>query len=301
MLKWDDLRYFLIVARSGSLGAAAGVLGVDHSTVLRRIQAIEQSLETRLFVREGPARRLTAAGRDLLPFAERIEAAVRGAELQVAARDKRRSGPIRVSTPDGLAVSLMPGLVDAFHATNPGMAVELLTSNVPLSLAKREADVEIRPTRQPIRSARGRRIARIAFGIYAGRRYALSGTPSPAAPNAWLAREHWIFPDAAALPIYAPAEWLRTIVPPQQVVGTASSAVVMKAMVEQGLGLAALPCYLADPAPALKRVLLLDRTLWGELWLLTHPDLSRVARIRAFLDHTTQYLSRQRPLLEGRS
>jgi len=301
MLKWDDVRYFLAIARTESLGAAAQRLGVDHSTVLRRMQAIEDTLQARLFLRVGAKRRLSAAGRDVLPLAERIEAGMRAIELEVAARDQRRSGPIKVSTPDGLAVAFMPGLIQAFHDANPDVRIELLMSNVPLNLTTREADIELRPTRQPSGDAKGRKVGRIAFGIYASHKAAAERRSRPeAASEATLASYDWIMPDPAALPIYTPADWIRGLVPRQRVVATASSAVVMRAMVQQGVGVAALPCYLGDSEPSIRRLMLLDRLHWGDLWLLTHPDLSRVARVRAFLDHTARYLASQRARFEGR-
>jgi len=116
----------------------------------------------------------------------------------------------------------------------------------------------------------------------------------------WVRRCDWILPDPVALPIYAPADWLRAAVPPDRVVGTVSSAVVMLAMIEQGLGVAALPCYLAARGHGIERLMLLDESLWGELWLLTHPELSRTQRMRGFLDHASRYFTARRHLLEGR-
>jgi DNA-binding transcriptional LysR family regulator len=293
-MRWDDLRFFLAVARGGSLGGAAQALGVDHSTVLRRMQAVEDALQTRLFRGAGRGRQLTDAGRETLVEAERLEAVVRAIELKVARRDQQRAGTIKVSTPDGIAAALMPKLVAGFHAANPDIRVEIVTGNMPLDLAAREADIELRPTRRPMREARGRKLGRIAFGLYASSRHA----GRRAAP--WFASLDWILPDPVALSIYAPGEWLRAQVPPGRVVATVSSAVVMLAMVEQGLGAAALPCYLADEVRGVRRLLLLDESLWGELWLLTHPDLSRTVRVRAFLDHATRYFAERRRVLEGR-
>ena len=303
MTRWDDIRFFLAVARAGSLGRAAQALGVDHSTVVRRLQAVENSLQARLFVRAGKGRELTNAGRDMLLHAERMEATLRAIELQVASRDHQRAGTIKVSTPDGIAVALMPELVHAFRAANPEIRVELITGNTPLDLAAHEADIELRPTRRPMREARGRKIARIAFGVYGapgllpGRRGGLQ--PGVAAEKI-LADQDWILPDPIALPIYAPADWMRGLVPPNRAIATVSSAVVMRSMVEQGLGIACLPCYLVQDR-RLQRLMLLEEAVWGELWLLTHRDLSRVARVRAFLDHATVYLMRRKGVLEGRA
>ena len=302
MMRWDDLRFFLAVARGGSLGRAAQALGVDHSTVVRRLQALEDALQTRLFRRAGRGRQLTDAGRTMLGEAERLEIAVRAIERDVANRDLQRAGTIKVSTPDGIAVALMPELVLSFHTANPDIRVEIVTSNTPLDLASHEADIELRPTRRPTREARGRKLGRIAFGLYGAPRYlARRRARLRAGPESeGFDRHDWILPDPVALPIYAPARWLRGLVPPNRVIASASSAVVMLAMIEQGLGLAALPCYLADQARGVRSLMLLDEAMWGELWLLTHPELSRTARVRAFLDHAGLYFARRRRLIEGR-
>jgi DNA-binding transcriptional LysR family regulator len=302
MMRWDDLRYFLAVARGESLSRAALALHVDHSTVVRRLLALENSLQTRLFRGVGRARELTAAGRDLLVQAERLEAAMRAIELDIARRDLQNAGTIKVSTPDGIAVVLMPELIVSFHRANPDIRIEIITSNTPLDLIAREADIELRPTRRPMREARGRKLGRIAFGLYGARRYrSRQRTPPRATSDAeWVRRFDWILPDPVALPIYAPADWMRAAVPQDRVVATVSSAVVMLAMVEQGLGVAALPCYLAAGGRGVERLMLLDEGLWGELWLLTHPELSRTARVRAFLDHASDFFATRRHLLDGR-
>lgn len=297
-MRWDDLRYFLAVARGGNIGRAAQALGVDHSTVVRRVMALEQSLQTRLYRRVGRTRQLTAAGRDMLVQAENLEASMRAIELNVARRDQQYAGTIKVSTPDGIAIALMPELIGSFRRANHDIHVELVTSNTPLDLISREADVELRPTRRPTREAKGRKLGRIAFGVYGTRRRSPVRRATTGAD--WILRHDWILPDRVALPIYAPAHWMRTTVPPDRVVATVSSAVVMLAMVEQGLGIAALPCYLAAHGHGVERLMLLDEPLWGELWLLTHPDLSRTARVRAFLDHASHFFASRRLLIEGR-
>jgi molybdate transport repressor ModE-like protein len=305
MLKWDDIRYFLAVARCGSIAGAARRLGVDHSTVHRRLQGIEETLATQLFDKVGGgARKLTAAGDEILPAAERIEAEITAFQLNVVAREQRTGGIVRLSSPDGLAVSLIPPLVVAFRASNPGIRVELITSNTPLNLTLREADVELRPIHHPNPALKGRKIARIAFAVYGAPSYLathreFAGRISPHA--AALAELDWIFPDREALALYSPADWLHSVIPADRIVATASSAVVMMATAAAGLGLVALPCYLADGDPGLERIMVLDHTLWGDLWLLTRPELSRTPRVRAFLDHAALYFTRKRAVFEGRS
>ncbi|MDB5407831.1 MAG: hypothetical protein JWL84_2743 [Rhodospirillales bacterium] len=268
MLKWDDIRYFLAVARSGSIAGAARRLGVDHSTVHRRLQAIEETLATQLFDKVGGARKLTAAGDEILPAAERIEAEITAFQLNVVAREQRTAGIVRLASPDGLAVSLIPPLVFAFRTANPQIRIELITSNTPLNLTLREADVELRPIHHPNPALKGRKIARIAFAIYAAPAYlaSRSGFGGRAVPDAAaLAELDWIFPDHEALALYSPADWLHATIPADRIVATASSAVVMMATAAAGLGLVALPCYLADGDPSLERVLVLDHTLGRSL------------------------------------
>lgn len=283
-----DLRTLLAIAREGSLAGAARRLKVNHSTVFRRLGAIEARLETRLFERQDGSYVTTAAGEDLLRTAERVEAEVEGLERRLSGRDLRLTGSLRLTAPDDLAeVMVMPALVE-FRARYPDITVELVIDNRMLNLTRREADVALRPTRQPPETLAGRRVATLASAVYtaAGTHSAAAGAPS------WIAWEEGAGPPAAAA-------WLAARVEGQAIGYRSNSLLNQASAVRAGLGRAVLPCFLGDSDAGLRRVAPPPPELTTELWLLTHPDLQRTARIRALLDLLYDALRQQRALFEG--
>lgn len=283
-----DLRTLLAIAREGSLAGAARRLKVNHSTVFRRLGAIEARLGTRLFERQDGSYATTAAGEDLLRTAERVEAEVEGLERRLSGQDLRLTGSLRLTAPDDLAeVMVMPALVE-FRARYPDITVELVVDNRMLNLTRREADIALRPTRQPPETLTGRRVATLASAVYtaAGTDPAADGGPN------WIAWEEGAGPPGVAAWLAARAEG--------QAIGYRSNSLLNQASaVRAGLGRAVLPCFLGDSDAGLQRVAPPPPELTTELWLLTHPDLQRTARIRALLDLLYDTLRRRRALFEG--
>ena len=171
MFEWSDLRPFLAVARAGSLSAAARALGVNHSTVFRRIAALESALDVRLFDRLPNGYCLTAAGEEMLARAERVEAEVLGIDRRIAGQDVRPQGSVRVSTADTIAYGLLPRHLMSFREANPGITVELAVESRFVNLTRREADVALRPSRDPDGDMVGRRVSDIAFAVYGAPEY----------------------------------------------------------------------------------------------------------------------------------
>ncbi|HJU30330.1 MAG TPA: LysR family transcriptional regulator, partial [Hyphomicrobiaceae bacterium] len=143
---WDDLRVLLAVARHGSLSGAARALGVNHSTVLRRVAALEAAIGTRLFDRLPGGYALTPAGDDMHMVAARLEEEIAAAQRRLAGRDAQPSGTVRVTTIDILALYVLPRHLTSFRAAYPGISIELVIAETPFSLTRREADVAIRAT-----------------------------------------------------------------------------------------------------------------------------------------------------------
>lgn len=292
-MDWDSLRIVLAVARAGSLSGAARALGVNHSTVFRRLGAIEAELEVRLFERLPGGFLPTAPGEALRVAAGRVEAEVLAAERRLRGQDLRLTGSLRVTAPDTVALKLLPEALAAFRRACPGIDVELSVDNGLADLTRREADVALRPTERPPEALVGRRIAAIAFAVYGAPGYLEATAARP------LAEHDWIAPDDS-LRRLAIARWLRESLPEAQVVLRSDSLMGLFEAARAGLGLATLPCFMADPEPGLRRV---EGPLAGTetaLWLLTHADLRRTARIRAFLDVVGPWLVARRDLLEGR-
>lgn len=288
---WDDLRLFLAVARSGTLSGAARTLGVNHSTVFRRIGAFEEALGVRLFERQPNGYLLTPAGEEMQAGALRVEEEIAGLSRKVTGQDLRLSGTVRVTTIDMLAFGLLPRHLAGFRKAYPGIEIELIVGNATLNLSRREADVALRVGNEPPESLVGRRAGRLMFAVYGSADYCSENTE----PD--LARHDWIGFDAehAAL-VHRFSSFLPDVKPAMRANSVAAAVAATKA----GLGLGPLPCSIADLEPDLVRVAPLPDNFTLDLWLLTHEDLRRTARIRAFLDFVADALMKEAPLLEGR-
>jgi len=292
-IDWDDLRYILAVANAGSLGSAATVLRVSRTTVLRRINAFERKHAVRLFERLPTGYTLTAAGEDILATARGFEAAISTLENTLAGQDSRVEGLVRVTTTDTLLASVLPDILATFKQANPGMTLNVTTSNQQLNLSHREADVAIRPARQAPETLVGRRICSVAFAVYASVDVAAKDKAIRD-----LSTQPWIAPDDTLADISV-ARWLRTSTSASRYAMTVDSLVAMRDLCAAGLGLAALPCYLGDLDGRLARVLPPVPEMTTSLWVLSHPQLAQTARIRAFIDYVGPALRRERALIEG--
>jgi DNA-binding transcriptional LysR family regulator len=293
---WNDLRSFLAIARTGSLQGAARALGVNHSTVFRRLNALEARLGVRLFNRSARGYALTVAGEHMLASAELVENEIVGLERRLIGGDVRLSGVLRVTTTDTLMHGLLGRHLRAFQEAYPAIELELITGNALFDLSKREADVALRPSRHPGDAMVGRRLAGIAVALYGARGYlAERGRP---ASSGGLAG-HTLITGDASLGHLPATRWLAERSPAGAPSLRCNSWLSQLAAARAALGLAALPCFLADPEPALIRVLPPQPALAGELWLVTHPDLRRTARVRAFMDAIARSIRRDRALLEG--
>ena len=294
-MEWDDLRYVLAVGSAGTLAGAARRLGVNHTTVLRRIAALEDSAGARLFERLPTGYVPTEAGEALIEAARQIDTTVVGLERKLAGHDLRLSGTLRVTTADTLMASVLPEMLGEFRAAYPGIVVEVAVANVMLNLTKRDADVAIRTAVDPPQTLVGRRIAAIAFGVYASPAY-LDRTPAPR--KSW-AQHRWLLPDDS-LAATVVARWLRETMPGVEVAARADSLLALRDLAVAGLGLAALPRYLGDLSSGLVRVGDPGIPATSALWVLTHEDLRRTARVRVFTEFVAQAFARRRRLLEGR-
>jgi DNA-binding transcriptional LysR family regulator len=290
---WDDLRYILAVAGAKSVAGAARALGVNHTTVLRRVTAFEQRLGLRLFDRLATGYVLTAGGEELIAAARHIEDTIIALERRLAGQDLRPSGLIRITTTDTLMGSILPEILAEFREAHPEIEIEVAVTNLMLNLSKRDADVAIRPAKDPPETLVGRRVAKVAFAIYASRDYvAKRGT------IASLHAERWIAPDDS-LAETSVARWMRVELPGSEITLRADSFVAMRQAAQAGLGLAVLPCYLGDVSPGLACVHPPVKGMETALWILTHEDLRQTARIRAFTEFAATAFARRRPLLEG--
>lgn len=290
---WDDVRYFLAVARQGSLSAAARLLGVNHSTVLRRLAALEEAMGVRLFDRLPRGYVLTAAGEDLNRSAQAMEETLAAASRRLSGRDAQLEGTLRVTTVDILAMHILPRHLAAFRALHPGIRVDMTVAEANLSLTRREADVAIRLSAQLPDSLVGRALSGLAFAPYGEAGMVERHGGAPLAQAVWAGLDESF--DHTAM-----ARWLKTEIPQERVVHRVNSVAVLVESVRAGLGYGLLPCALADRMPELRRVGPLAPDSEVRLWLLTHGDLRMMGRVRAFLGFMAAALTSDRDLLEGR-
>jgi DNA-binding transcriptional LysR family regulator len=281
-MDWDDYQYFLAVAGSGSVSAAARRLGQSHSTVLRRLDKLESALDVRLFERFQTGYVLTASGEELQALLAPIGEGMQDIERKLGGQDAALQGTIRVTTTDTLMAVLLPVLSD-FRAGYPGIQLQITVNNSFLNLSKRDADVAIRPSNTPPDNLVGRKLGVLRTAPYASTAY-LEQRPR--------ADYEWVAPDDS-LAHLRQARWLREHVPADKVAASVDSLLGMAAAVEAGLGAGMLLCLLADARPGLVRLADPDPALDTDVWMLTHPDLRRVQRIRVFTAFVSDGLSRQ--------
>lgn len=298
MEDWNDLRLVLAVARSGSLKGAAQVLGVNHSTAFRRLGALEQALGVRLFERlPGGVYAATVAGERTAAAAERMETETATLDRDIVGRDHRLTGQLRVTSSETLAFRLLTAHIARFRAEHPGIVVELAVERRVLSLSRREADIALRVTRPREGDLYGRKLADIAWAVYGAK--TLLSERSSESENLDLTSWPFVAWDETAKGIQS-AEWLASRIPESAIAFRTNSVLNQFVAARAGIGLAVLPCYLGDPEPDLQRVLPGPiQELTGELWIVTHADLRRTARVRAFFDIVGEGLVAQRTMLAG--
>ncbi len=292
-LQWTDLQHVLAVAEAGSLAGGARLLGVNHTTVLRRVTAFEALIGVALFARSPAGYVLTAAGEEIAAAARSMQDTVHQVERTVAGRDLRLTGTVRVTSADTLAASILPAAFASFTRTQPAIALELTTTSTMANLSKRDADIAVRPTVKPPPNLVGRRVATVAIALYASPAY-LAHSPARRA----LDKHAWLTPDDS-LASTTIARWFAREVSVAPVLRADTLTSLAYAAVA-GHGVCALPCYLADRHPGLERVRGPIAEIATELWVLTHEDLRGTARIRAVIDHLVAALGAEKELIEGR-
>jgi DNA-binding transcriptional LysR family regulator len=276
-MDWDDLRYVLAISRAGGLNSAARALDVNPSSVYRRLEALEKSLEVRLFERLRTGYRLTPSGEALAEAAERMEHEALAVEGRVKGTDVRLEGHLRISTSEAVALYLLPRWLAEFRDAYPGLTLDIASTNQIVDLSKREADVVIRGTAHPPEHLVGRQTVRLHFATYASKVYLdRAGRGRPLADYEWLGFD-------GLLSRVAQAKWLTENIPESRVRLRYDSFGALRLAVGHGLGCSPLPWFACEHDPTLERLPGTARATDFHFWVLTHPDLRRSARVRAFL------------------
>ena len=294
MFDWDDVRHFLTVARAGSVRAAAERLGVNHSTVLRRIAQLEERLGAHLFEKLPSGYRLTGAGEEVLELAEQMEASSHQLETRVFGRDQSVRGLLRVTLAPTLATHLlMPDLAE-FARLHPDIEMDVLSTGLPANLTNREADVAIRvvyerKTLPPnLHGLKGPEL----FGcVYLSRERLAAWRAGAADPI------RWIVISSDGIQEWARGGEVRTAGVPFRVTDGEAQIVAVR----EGLGITTLPCFVGDADPQLVRVPGADLHLYGTLWLLTQGETRKTKRVQLFTEFVARRLAVYAPVLAGLS
>lgn len=282
MYDWNDLRCFLAVARGGTTLAAAKSLRINSTTVGRRIAALEDALDVRLFDRLQAGYRLTEAGEEILADAERVEREAAALEAKLEAKRRRLSGVVRATTTEIMANTfLTPCLVD-FADAYPDIRVELLIADHKVDLLRGEADVAIRGGERPTEGGLvARKISDVAWSVFCSRSYVRRrGCPR----SLDELNGHFVIRGDGPSAFLPGVRWLERNAPHASVVTRSNSLSNVVVAVKAGLGIAVLPCFVGDAEPDLVRCLPPIPDVQSAVWQVTPEALRDVPRIRAFND-----------------
>lgn len=288
-MDWENLRFFVELARSGSLSAASRLLRVDHTTVARRMSALEADLGVRLFDRMPRGYTLTEAGERVADLAARLEEDAFAIEHFARGHADAPSGAVRLSAPPVVASAFLAPRLAPFRRRFPRVVLELIGDSRAISLNRREADLAVRLAAPEDGTLIARRLGSMAYALYADAGYAAERPET-----AW---EFVAYDDS--LDHVPQQRWLLREAGGRAVVFRANDLASLYAAARAGIGVAALPRFLGDPAPGLVRLPVASEPTARELWLLVHPDVRRAAAVRAAMDVVIALFAENRDLLKG--
>jgi len=284
-MNWDDLRFFLALAREGTVSGAGRSLNVKHSTVARRIAAFEELLGSRLFDRMHSGYAMTQVGENLMPHAQGIEELVNAADREVFGMDAQLSGSLKLAASYDVFSRLITPELHIFMKNYPAIELQLVSSTGLVDLGSRQADIALRLSPKPPEYLLGREIVPLSHGVYASEHYLLD-RPSQDKLVLWGHDKEM-------------PEWVVDHFPEATVAVRATEIMTMMEAVKNHLGLARMPCYAADAEPSLRRLdVSLTPSNWG-VWVLSHADLRSTARVRACREFLIEIIEKQRGLIEG--
>lgn len=296
MFEWDDARHFLAIHRKGTLSAAARQLGVNQSTVGRRLLTLEDKLGTKLFLRTRDGYHIAPAGERLLPHAERMEDEATAIAREITGQVTSLAGTVRVTTAELFGARIVAPLLVAFHERYPEIDLELDADNRMRSLSKREADMAVRiGGRTPESGVAARKVGEFAHGAYASREYI--ARRGRAREGDWAGHDFIAFSDP--LIRMTESRWIEERAARGRVVLRTVSTLAQVTAAVAGLGIAVLPCYAGDPEPELVRLVGPSKCVVHPISLVVHQDMRHAARIRACSDFLADGLRVQARRLRG--
>lgn len=292
-LDWEQMPYFLAVARTGSLRAAGEQLNATHGTVNRHIQALETSYGVQLFLRTRSGLQLTNAGRSLVPIAEDAETLFLGARRRLQGLDREEAGIVRFSLTGVMAYDIVSPILVKFFEEYPEIDLEISVSDRFQDINRLETDVSLRYADKIEDDVVARKLFPLALGPYASRRYLETHLPNAGPKGEGL---HWIGWDETN----RNPDWVKQSSLPNAEVRHATTDHIMQLnLARAGFGILNTSVYFETIYPELVRVPNTAVNLDRNLWILLHSDLRRTVRVRRFVDFLADHLMKMRPLLQG--
>lgn len=285
-ISWDEFRLVKAIADARSLVGAAEKLAINHSTVFRRLGALEAAMGARLFERSRNGYTATPAGEEMVTLATRMEQEIVDFERAVAGRSAMPAGELRLTTNDAFLIWLIAPTLASFRAAYPEIRLDVVVGHTHLNLSRRDADVALRATLEPPETLVGRKIAHVGWGAYG--------------PASWTGGDNerpWVgFGEGPG--VAGARLWFEDNVAPDAIVCRVDSVAGVARAIEAGIGAGLLPCFIGDSLTGVARIG--EKLPFGDdMWLLTHPDLRHSARVRAFMDHAGAELTKLRGRIEG--
>lgn len=301
MIDWGDLRFVLAIARSGSALRAAHALGVNQTTVTRRMADLEAAVGADLFERKQSGYHLTPLGQKIAAAAARIEDEVNALESAIGADQRLLAGCVRVTTPEMLANILITPWLRTFRRENPGILVELMAQDRRLDIARGEADVALRAAIRQPEALQGagivaRNLSRVGWSVYCSRAYAeengMPGTLEALDGHAVVALD-------GSMDHLPGPRLLGRLTPNSRISARSNSLTNLVMTLKAGLGIAMLPCLAGDADPDLVRCLPPIPELEGDLLLVVREEIRSSPHVRAFTESLAAHIRGYRAQLAG--
>jgi len=286
-MDWNSLKVFLAIARNGSLSGAANDLTVNHSTIFRRLNTFEETIGGKLFERINNSYELTELGHEMLALAQNIENSFDGIERHIIGKDFQPRGIVKVTAPNNIAHRYLPRYISDFNVQYPEIQIELLVSNQEFNMSNRQADIAVRATPSPPEHLIGRQVATLNWSIYTSKKYG-DKFGLPCDMEALI--NHSFIGATGALSRLPAFIWLDKNFA-NQVITRCNDLTAMSYFVESGQGVAFLPDD--QSRPELIRLFGVQESTPSNLWLLTHPDLRNVQRIKLVMNYLANAFSHE--------
>jgi DNA-binding transcriptional LysR family regulator len=290
-MDWNSLKVFLAIAENGSLSAAADKLGVNHSTIFRRLNAFEEEVGGRVFERINNRYVLNPMGEEMLELAQNISTSFDDIERHIVGKDFHPKGTVKITAPTNIAYRFLPRYLAEFNKLYPDIDIELLASNQELNMSNRQADIAVRATNSPPEHLVGRQVCTLKWSVYGSQSYAdKNGFPT----GIEELKNHALIGGSGAMKNLPAFIWLEKHLP-EQIQSRCDELMVMSSFAEAGQALAFMP---SDQQRAgIQKIFTFDPGKTSDLWLLTHPDLRNVERIKLVMQHLAKAFSAEKSLL----